>query len=175
MEYKEELTKIVDRYAVSLQKQLAQDIAIASEKLDGRFDNNKEELQKRLLEGLVNKLSAEVDQYDTQALMKFVMHFSEMINSLKNRTLTNFSPFSVNGYVFTPFDHTPLAITVEKEGSKTPLGRINIYTDHIAVMTSVREYDYHLDGEFIHDEVVMSILGNFIVKLNTRSTLPGQL
>jgi len=173
MEYKEELTKIVDRYAVSLQKQLELDIAKASEKLDGRFDDNKEVLQKKLLEGLVNKLSAELDQYDTQALMKFVVQFSEMINSLKSRTLTDFTPFSVNEYVFTPFDQTPLSITVEKEGSKTPLGRINIYPNHIAVMTSVREYDYHLEDEFIHDEVVMSILGNFIVKLNTRSSLPG--
>lgn len=169
MEYKKELTKIIDRYAVSLHRQLESDVAQASEKLDGRFEDSKEELQKKLLEGVVQKLSAEVDQYDTQVLMKFVVIFSEMINSLKNRTLTDFSPLSVNGYIFTPVDQTPLAIAVEKEDCKTPLGRILIYLDHIAVMTSVREYNYHLDSEFIHDEVVMNILGNFIVKLNTRS------
>lgn len=171
MNVKEELQKSVDRYASKLKKKLESDIDRMSASLNEKFDLPKPELQKYLLESFVSKFDTDIDQYDTQSLLHFVIKFSEVINLLKAHKLKDFSPLSVNGYVFTPTGGVPASIWVESESSKTPLGSIVVQPDMITVRTSVPEVMYHLDADFVKDEIVMSVLGNFITKLNTRSYL----
>lgn len=172
MNVKEELQKSVDVYVSKLKKKIEKDIDLMSSSLNKQFSIPKPELHKFLLESFVAKYTADIDQCDTQALLHFVIKFSEMINLLKGHKLKDFTPLTVNGYVFTPNGGVPSSIDVEHIDSKTPLGKIVVLLDMITVRTSNPEVMYHADSSFIKDEIVMSVLGNFITKLNTRSYIP---
>lgn len=169
MEYQKELLRIVDRYAANLKKKMDKDMEQMTQSLDGEFNQSKPEIRKLLLENIVDKLNAEVDQVDTQTLIHFAIKFSEMINLLVTKKLTDFSPISVNGYVFTPNGGIPSSIDVEREGSKAPLGKIAIGHGEIIARTPVGEKSYYMDDSYVKDEIVMSVLGNYITKLNTRT------
>lgn len=164
MNVKEELQKSVDVYAMKLKKKIEKDIDLMSSSLNEQFSIPKPELHKYLLETLVAKYAVDIDQCDTQALLHFVIKFSEVINLLKGHKLKDFSPLTVNGYVFTPNGGIPSSIDVEHADSKTPLGKIVVQLDMITVRTNLPEIQYHVGGEYIKDDVVMNILGNFILK-----------
>ncbi|QZA70516.1 hypothetical protein AH04_29 [Erwinia phage AH04] len=174
MNVKEELQRSVDVYATKLKKKIEKDIDTMLTSLNEQFVLPKPELQKYLLETFVNKFSADIDQCDTQALLHFVIKFSEVLNLLKAHKLKDFSPLAVNGYIFTPNGGIPASIDVEHVESKTPLGKIVIQLDMITVRTSVPEIQYHVDSSYVKDDVVMNVLGNFIVKFkNNISPLKG--
>lgn len=164
MNVKEELQKSVDIYATKLKKKIEKDIDSMTSSLNKQFSIPKPELHKFLLESFVAKYAVDIDQCDTQALLHFVIKFSEVINLLKGHKLKDFSPLTVNGYIFTPNGGIPSSIDVEHADSKTPLGKIVVQLDMITVRTSLPEIQYHVGGEYIKDDVVMNILGNFILK-----------
>lgn len=169
MNVKEELQKSVDVYAAKLKKKIEKDVDSMSSSLSQQFDLSEPELRKCLLETFVGKFATDIDQCDTQSLLHFVIKFSEVLNQLKNHSLKDFSPLSVNGYIFTPNGGVPSSIDVHHVDSKTPLGKIVVQLDMITVRTSNPEIQYHVDANFIKDDVVMSVLGNYITKFNTRS------
>lgn len=168
MNVKEELQKSVDIYAAKLKKKIEKDISSMSSSLQQQFSISEPELRKCLLETFVDKFATDIDQCDTQSLLHFVIKFSEMLNLLKEHRLKDFTPLTVNGYIFTPNGGIPSSIDVDHVNSKSPLGKIVIQLDMITVRTNVPEIQYHVDAEFVKDDIVMSVLGNFITKLNTR-------
>lgn len=168
MNVKEELQKSVDAYATKLKKKIEKDLNSMSLNLKEQFSIPEPELRKCLLESFVDKFKTDIDQCDTQSLLHFVIKFSEMLNQLKAHRLKDFSPLTVNGYVFTPNGGIPSSIDVDHVNSKSPLGKIVVQLDMITVRTSVPEIQYHVDTDFVKDDIVMSVLGNFITKLNTR-------
>lgn len=168
MNVKEELQKSVDIYAAKLKKKIEKDIESMSSSLQQQFPMSEPELRKCLLETFVDKFATDIDQCDTQSLLHFVIKFSELLNLLKRHKLKDFTPLTVNGYVFTPNGGIPSSIDVDHVNSKSPLGKIVIQIDMITVRTSAPEIQYHIGSDFIKDDIVMSVLGNFITKLNTR-------
>lgn len=171
MDVKAELQKSVNRYAEKLKKKLELDIDKMSVSLSKDFDLPQPELKKLLLERFVSKFEGDIDHCDTQALLHFVIKFSEMINSLRSHKLKDYSSISVNGFIFTPNNGVPLSIDVEQVDGKVPLGKIVVQLDMITVRTKAPEVVYHIGGEFISDEIVLSVLGSFITKLHSRTSL----
>jgi hypothetical protein len=169
MKCQKELLRVVDRYANHLKKKVDEEMLEMAVTLDAEFDHSKPEIQKLLLEEVISRLHVEADQCDTQSLIQFTMKFSELLNQLMTRTLKDFTPLSVNEYLFTPLNEFPLSINVEKDHSKTPLGKIIILADMIVVRTNIGEVRYVPQDHFINDEITMGVLGHFITKLNTRS------
>lgn len=168
MNVKEELQKSVDVYTDKLKKKIEKDIDSMSSSLKEQFPMSKPELRKYLLENFVSKFTMDIDQCDTQALLHFVIKFSEVINLLRVHKLKDFSPLLVNGYVFTPNGGIPSSIDVEHINSKVPLGKIVIQLDMITVRTNQPEIKYHIDSEIIKENLVMNVLSNFIVKFHNQ-------
>lgn len=176
----EELEKAIEEETRKLHQKFTHDVEQIAINLNSQFDLPQDEIKRKLSRKFSAKLNVEVDQADTQALMGFVVQFHKLVNILassdydKKKSLT---AIQVNDFIFVPQicddSGIPSSISVLVKGAVAPKGKIIMSAEgSIVVRTKRGETQYYTErGSPITDEVVLSILGNYIPKLNNHRKL----